>query len=75
MEKLEIPARAKINLTLDVLYKRPDGYHEVEMIMQTIGLKDIIKIEPLSRKAIKLDTNCSKLPTDEGNLVYRPLLL
>ncbi|NLU10308.1 MAG: 4-(cytidine 5'-diphospho)-2-C-methyl-D-erythritol kinase [Tepidanaerobacter acetatoxydans] len=71
MKKLDIDARGKINLTLDVLFKRLDGYHEVEMIMQTIALKDIISIELLSQRDIVLNTNCKKLPQDESNLAYQ----
>ena len=45
MKEMEIESHAKVNLTLDVLEKRPDGYHNLETIMQEIGMKDIIKIE------------------------------
>lgn len=71
MEKIHIEARAKINLTLDVLYKRPDDYHEVEMIMQTIALKDSVYIELLPEKAIKLTSDCDCIPCDETNLAWK----
>lgn len=61
---------AKINLTLDVLNKRSDGYHEVEMIMQTIGLFDLITIDKIS-ESIKLTSNLAYLPTNEKNIAYK----
>ncbi|HHY71580.1 MAG TPA: 4-(cytidine 5'-diphospho)-2-C-methyl-D-erythritol kinase [Thermoanaerobacterales bacterium] len=71
MQKLDIDARGKINLTLDVLCKRPDGYHEVEMIMQTIALKDIVSLKLTSQPSIKLNSNCPQLTRDEENLAYQ----
>ena len=53
--KLLVKAPAKINLSLDVLYKRPDGYHEVEMIMTTIDLADRLELSLLEKDRI---TNC-----------------
>ena len=66
-------ARAKINLTLDILGKRADGYHEVEMIMQTLELADIVEIETADEITLKISGNDS-LPTDEKNLAYRAVL-
>lgn len=63
-------ARAKINLTLDVLGKRPDGYHEVEMVMQSIELHDVLEFTPAGRY-ITLTVEGGDLPTGPGNLVYR----
>lgn len=63
-------ARAKINLTLDVLGKRPDGYHEVEMVMQSIELHDVLEFTPAGRD-ITLTVEGGDLPTGSGNLVYR----
>lgn len=71
MEKLTIDASAKINLTIDVLFKRPDGYHEIEMIMQTISLKDEVSLKLIPRPVIELTSNCLKLPRDESNLAYK----
>ena len=71
MTKIDIEARGKINLTLDVLFKRPDGYHEVEMIMQNIALKDIIALELISTRNIRIKTDCPELPCDKNNLVYQ----
>jgi 4-diphosphocytidyl-2-C-methyl-D-erythritol kinase len=71
MEYLTIYANAKINLTLDALYKRDDGYHEMEMVMQTVELKDVITIRKLFTNHIKLVSNIKWLPLDERNLVYK----
>jgi 4-diphosphocytidyl-2-C-methyl-D-erythritol kinase len=67
MEKIFAPA--KINLTLDVLYRRPDGYHEVDMIMQSISLADELDFEPGDQ--IELICNRPDLPVDEHNLVWK----
>ena len=66
-------ARAKINLTLDILGKRADGYHEVEMIMQTLELADIVGLEKADEIILKISGNDS-LPTDEKNLAFRAVL-
>lgn len=64
-------AMAKVNLGLDVLRRREDGYHEVKMIMQTIKLYDKIMIEDMDEPGIQVSTNVSFLPNDENNLVYK----
>jgi 4-diphosphocytidyl-2-C-methyl-D-erythritol kinase len=69
--RLSIKAPAKINLTLDVLYKRDDGFHEVEMVMTTIDLADRIELRLLSEPQIKIDCSASFVPTDERNLTYQ----
>lgn len=61
-------AHAKINLTLDVLGKRPDGYHEVDMVMQTIDLSDLIWLEEIPGRNIEVDSNVSHIPRDSRNL-------
>lgn len=71
MFKLDVDARAKINLTLDVLYRRPDGYHEVEMIMQSIALKDHLTLELLPGRAIEVSCSTPELLCDESNLAYK----
>lgn len=67
-------ARAKINLTLDVLGRRPDGYHEVEMLMQTIDLCDFLSFREMAGGEIRLHCTVSFVPVDERNLVYRAAL-
>lgn len=64
-------AKAKINLTLDVKYKRPDGYHEVEMVMQTVDLYDRLTFHSWNHDEIVLTCNVPYIPLDERNLVYK----
>lgn len=68
---MKLKARAKINLTLDVIGKRENGYHDLEMIMQTINLYDIIKITPHPKNMIKLGSNALWLPISRKNIAYR----
>ncbi len=64
-------APAKINLTLDTLYKRDDGYHEVEMIMTTIDLSDRLSFEKRNDSRIVLKVDETFIPSDDRNLAYR----
>lgn len=64
-------APAKINLSLDALYKRKDGYHELEMVMTTIDLSDRINIKHIPENHIILKTTSGTLPLDKRNLVYQ----
>lgn len=68
---MKLRAYAKINLGLDVLRRREDGYHEVRMIMQTIQMYDQLEMEKTEEPGIHLTTNLSFIPTDESNLVYK----
>ncbi|GAB0232038.1 4-(cytidine 5'-diphospho)-2-C-methyl-D-erythritol kinase [Staphylococcus pseudintermedius] len=68
-------APAKINLTLDTLYKRDDGYHEVEMIMTTIDLSDRLSFEKRNDSRIVLKVDETFIPSDDCNLAYRAALL
>ncbi len=63
-------AAAKINLAIDVLRKRPDGYHDVSMIMQSVALYDTITVRALKGE-IRITSNTDKIPTDRGNIVYK----
>jgi len=71
LEKLSIEANAKINLTLDVLFKRPDGYHEIEMIMQAISLRDQLTLRLVPNPEIRISSNSTELPRSEENLAYK----
>ena len=71
MDDISLKALAKINLGLDVVRRREDGYHEVRMIMQTIHLYDRLDITKTKEKDIKIQTNLSFLPVNENNLVYK----
>lgn len=68
---LEMKAYGKINLGLDVVRKREDGYHEVRMIMQTVGLYDKITMERQNGSGIRVETNLPYVPDGEGNLAYK----
>jgi 4-diphosphocytidyl-2-C-methyl-D-erythritol kinase len=68
---LTLPAFAKINLSLRVLGKRPDGYHEVDTILQTISLHDTITFNVTETPEIVLSCDDRSLPTGADNLVYR----
>ena len=64
-------APAKINLSLDVLGKRPDGYHEVETVMSTIDLSDRIELIPLDEDVIKVSLDSRYVPNDKRNSAYQ----
>ncbi|WP_226038376.1 4-(cytidine 5'-diphospho)-2-C-methyl-D-erythritol kinase [Aquibacillus saliphilus] len=64
-------APAKINLSLDVLFKRPDDYHEIEMVMTTIDLADRIELISQNKDCIKIESENRFVPSDERNLAYR----
>lgn len=68
---MRLRAMAKINLGLDVVRKRPDGYHEVRMVMQTIHLYDVIELQERKEPGITVQTNLPFLPTNKDNLVYK----
>ena len=70
-DRIQLKALAKINLGLDVLRRREDGYHEVKMIMQTISLHDDLEIRRIKTPGIQVKTNLYYLPTNENNLVYK----
>ena len=71
MDKISLKALAKINLGLDVVRRREDGYHEVRMVMQTIHLFDRLNIEKTKKAGISIKTNLSFLPVNENNLIYK----
>lgn len=79
MEEISLQAYAKINLGLDVLRKREDGYHEVKMIMQSISLSDTLRLQKLSDDTIRLQGDGeavdADVPLDETNLVYKAIHL
>lgn len=73
--KIVVKAPAKINLSLDVLHKRPDGYHEVEMVMTTIDLADRIELSLLEEDRIVIHSHNRFVPDDQRNLAYQAALL
>lgn len=68
---MKLRALAKINLGLDVLGRRADGYHELRMIMQTINMYDQLDMEISEKPGIKITTNLPYVPVNENNLVYK----
>lgn len=70
MNRISVRTPAKINLTLDILKKREDGYHEISMVMQTVDLCDELEFE---EREIGIEIECSnhEIPCDSGNLVYK----
>lgn len=74
-EMLQLKAYGKINLGLDVVRRREDGYHEVRMIMQTVKLYDKLTFSLLDEDAIRIKTNLGFLPVNEDNLVYKAVKL
>lgn len=69
MEEFIMESYGKINLALDILYKRNDGYHEIKSIMQSINLKDTLKFKEID-KGFVIESNHPELPKDSTNLVY-----
>ncbi len=75
MNTTKVKCPAKINLTLEVLNKRDDGFHNIKSIMQTISLYDYltIKVESADKNLIELSGTSSDIPYDENNLVYKAI--
>ena len=73
MKEIKIKCPAKINLTLEIVNKRDDGFHNIKSIMQAINLYDylVIKVEPSETLEIKLSGNSNEIPYDNTNLVYK----
>ncbi|MBQ7926795.1 MAG: 4-(cytidine 5'-diphospho)-2-C-methyl-D-erythritol kinase [Lachnospiraceae bacterium] len=70
MNELTLKAYAKINLGLDVVRRLENGYHEVKMVMQTVGIHDTLTFEK-TKEGIVITTDSGELPTNENNLIYR----
>ena len=75
MRQIILKAYAKINLGLDVLRRREDGYHDVRMIMQSVGLYDKLTLKKITKDEIVLSSNVGSLPNNEKNLVYKAISL
>ncbi len=75
MRSYSLIAPAKINLYLEIIGSRPDGYHELAMILQSIDLSDQIDIHPASTENIRVYCNHPQVPTDQTNLVYKAAAL
>lgn len=71
MDKLELKALGKVNLGLDILGKKENGYHEVRMVMQTVYLYDRVILERSRTPGIRIETNLKFLPVNENNIAYK----
>ena len=71
MERISINAMAKINLGLDVLRRRENGYHDVKMVMQTVNIYDTLDFVKKEEPGIVVKVDAMELPTDENNLIYK----
>ena len=71
MDKIELKALGKINLGLDILGRRDNGYHDVRMVMQTVYLYDRVFLEKRREDQIQIETNISYLPVNENNIAYK----
>ncbi|MGL5548969.1 MAG: 4-(cytidine 5'-diphospho)-2-C-methyl-D-erythritol kinase [Culicoidibacterales bacterium] len=69
--EIRVKANAKINLTLDALAKRPDGFHEVEMVMTTLELADYISVAARTDQEIVIETTSGLIPNDQQNLCFK----
>lgn len=75
MKELTLNACAKLNLTLDILRKRPDGYHDLAMVMQSVSLADEVTLTLEEADGIRCESNVEGLPSDERNLAARAALV
>lgn len=75
MDRVVTKAYAKINLGLDVIKKRPDGYHEVKMVMQTVDLYDVLLVSKKEEDIITISTQREDIPVNEDNLIYKAIKL
>lgn len=73
-DRLHITTCAKVNLSLEVIRRRDDGYHEIETILQSIDLSDQIDLELTSDSRIEIECSAPEIPTDERNLCHRAIL-
>lgn len=71
MTSLRLQAAAKVNFRLDVLRKRPDGYHDLRMLMQRISLFDELTLRLLPEPVIRVSSDSAALPADDGNIAWR----
>jgi len=74
VEEIEIPSPAKINLFLEVIARRPDGYHEIESVMQLVDLCDCVRLARKPR-GIQVSVTGAELPSGRGNLAYKAAAL
>ena len=73
MDQIKVRAYAKVNLGLDVIGRRENGYHDLRMIMQTVRLFDKLSFAKKETDEITIQTNLGFLPTNENNMIYKEL--
>jgi hypothetical protein len=71
---LDVVTRAKVNLSLEVIRRRPDGYHEIETILQSIDLADRMRVEITNDGVVAIECDTPGIPTDETNLCHRAIV-
>ena len=71
MYEINLRAYAKVNLSLDILAKREDGYHELCMVMQSVGIYDKVNLTKLKQKEIQISSNIKSLCIPQNNIVYK----
>lgn len=71
MDKINLKAYGKINLSLDIVGKKENGYHLVDMTMHSVGIFDFITIEKIKEKRILIECDKTYIPTDERNIIYK----
>lgn len=71
MDRIVLKSLAKINLSLDVLGKRENGYHDVEMVMQTVHLSDTVIVEKRDDSLVCVESNLTFLPSDDKNIAVK----
>lgn len=72
---MKLKSFAKVNLGLEVLRKRADGYHEIRTLFQTIDFYDFLTFRPLPNDEVRLSGDCDQIPWDETNLIHRAAML
>lgn len=71
MDKITLKAYAKVNLTLDVVGRRADGYHLLKSVMQSISLPDTITLQKRAQQGITIESDHPSVPSDQGNICWR----
>ena len=71
MKELSMNSHGKINLALDIIRKREDGYHDISSVMQSINLKDELEFETIDENRIEINCNLKSIPVDSNNLVWK----
>ena len=68
---IKLKAYAKVNLGLDIIGRRENGYHDVRMIMQSVDLFDVLTFEKTENKQILIETESKEIPVNQDNLIYK----